>query len=114
MAHVVRGQRKAFGMKGVTRWTLSKKKWSSSAGVTAIAARILHGQTGFRTDTSLAVTRSMTRGDREAQTRNKHPARSFLSIELALHWGRNGVGSRFRATNHHMESGFSENDSRPL
>ncbi len=35
-------------------------------------------------------------------------------MKVALHWGRNGVGSRFRATIHHMESGFSENDSRPL
>ncbi len=28
--------------------------------------------------------------------------------------GRNGVGSRFRPTIYHMQSGFSENDSRPL
>jgi hypothetical protein len=27
---------------------------------------------------------------------------------------RNGVGSRFRATINHMESGLPENDSRPL
>ncbi len=46
--------------------------------------------------------------------RRKHPARSFLSIKVALHWGRNGLGSRFRATIHHKESRFSENDSRPL
>ena len=27
---------------------------------------------------------------------------------------RNGVGSRFRETINHMESGLPENDSRPL
>jgi hypothetical protein len=45
---------------------------------------------------------------------DKHPARSFLSIKIALHGGRNGVGSRFRATIYHMGSGSPENDSRPL
>ncbi len=38
----------------------------------------------------------------------------FLCTRVALHGGRNGVGSRFRVTIHHMESGFYENDSRPL
>ena len=41
----------------------------------------------------------------------KHPARSFLSIKVALHGGRNGVGSRFRRTIYHMGSGLPENDS---
>ncbi len=37
-----------------------------------------------------------------------------MSIKVALHWGRNGVGSRFRPTIYHMGSGAPENDSRPL
>jgi hypothetical protein len=35
-------------------------------------------------------------------------------MKLALHGGRNGVGSRFRARIHHMVSRLAENDSRPL
>jgi hypothetical protein len=45
---------------------------------------------------------------------DKHSARSFLSFKVALHGGRNGVGSRFRPTIYHMGSGSPENDSRPL
>ncbi len=43
----------------------------------------------------------------------EHPARSFFSLKVALHGGRNGVGSRFRPTIYHMGSGSPENDSRP-
>jgi hypothetical protein len=35
-------------------------------------------------------------------------------MKVALHWGRNGVGSRFRPTVNHVENALPENDSRPL
>ena len=43
--------------------------------------------------------------------------RAFVQMLPELvdtHRVRNGVGSRFRATMNHMESGLPENDSRPL
>ncbi len=36
---------------------------------------------------------------------DKHPARSFLPIKVALYGGSNGIGNRFRPTIVHMESG---------
>jgi hypothetical protein len=47
--------------------------------------------------------------------RSPMPLRTGKTTRVGFGWTvRNGVGSRFRATINHMESGLPENDSRPL
>jgi predicted Zn-dependent protease len=54
-------------------------------------------------------------GDRQAAQRHlQRIVERDSPVDERIRTAANGVGSRFRATSHHMENGLPENDSRPL